>query len=177
MKCQIHVIAVFATTSLRLRQFNAQFRHPVQRQRAGMRMRCPVSRSCQRDSLCILSVAGFETRITLQLSNHVLHPDRTTATLKQQSQSRLRNVTSCNVETMDQLPNTFTFSWRNIVFGFVRRRCNKNCGRGGQQTVSFRQENVKLNRTEVMNKNRSPIFESMELDALSCLHVFVSTCS
>ena len=106
-------------------------------------------RICQRDSLYMLSVTGFETRITLQLINHVLHPDRTTATLKQQAQARLRNVTSGNVETMNRLPNTLTFSWGNIIFGFLSRRCNKNCRRGGQQTVSFRQGNVKLRGTEI----------------------------
>ena len=64
---------------------------------------------CQRDSLCVLSVTGFETRITLQLINHVLHPDRATATLKQKSQTRLRNMTTRNVEVMNQLSNTPTF--------------------------------------------------------------------
>ena len=99
-------------------------------------------RSCQRESLCILSVTGFASRITLQLINHTLYPDRTTATLKQQSQIRLRDVNPSNVEIMNQLPNTLTFSWRNIIFGFLSRRCNKNCGRDGQPTVSFRQEKM-----------------------------------
>ena len=56
------------------------------------------------------------TRTTLQLNNHVLHPDKATATLKQQSQTRLRNVTSSNMEAMNQLSNTLTFSWRNMIF-------------------------------------------------------------
>ena len=86
-------------------------------------------RSCQRDPLCILSVTGFETRITLQLINHALHPDRTTATLKQQSQTRPWNVTTSNVETIKQLLNTLTFWWWNSIFGFLSRRRNKNCRR------------------------------------------------
>ena len=114
---------------------------------------------------------GFETRITLQLINQVLHPDRTAATLKQQSQTRLRNVTSGNVETMNRLPNTLTFSWRNMIFGFLSRRCNKNCGRVGQQTASFRQETCGAEEDGGHEQNRSPIFESLQLDTLSCFHV------
>ena len=53
-------------------------------------------------------------------------------------------------------------------------RCNKNCGRGGQQTVSFRKESG-AEEDGGREQNRSPTFESLQLDTLSCLRVFVST--
>ena len=127
-------------------------------------------RRCQRVSL---RVTGFETRITLQLINHVLHPDKATATLKRQSQTRLRNVTSSNMEAMDQLSNTLTFGWQNMIFGFLSRRRNKNCGRGGQQTIGFRQKHVKL---EIMNKTvHQPSNYCNCFLSLSCPHAIVST--
>ena len=39
-----------------------------------------------------------------------------------------------------------------MIFGFLSRRRNKDCGRGGQQTIGFRKKHVKLRRTEIMNK-------------------------
>ena len=56
------------------------------------------------------------------------------------------------MEARNQLSNTLTFSWRNVIFSFWRRRRNKNCGRDGQQTVSCRQKHVQLRRTEIINK-------------------------
>ena len=103
--------------------------------------------------LCVLSVSGFETRITQQLINRVLHPDKATATLKRQSQTRLRNVTTGRQHGGDE--STFEHAHvqlRNMIFGFLSRRRNKNCRRYGQQMVSFRQKHVELRKTEVMNK-------------------------
>ena len=82
------------------------------------------------------------------------------------------------MEAMSQLSNALTFSWRNMIFGFLSGRRNKICGRHRQQAASFRQKHVELRRTEVMNKTVHQLsnhYNWILSLALMCMfpHVFV----
>ena len=69
---------------------------------------------------------------------------KTTAALEQQSQTRLRRVTTSDVKTMYQLPNTVALGWRDTLVGFVgqvRQRTLREIWTTDRQPLT---KNVKL---------------------------------
>ena len=79
------------------------------------------------------------------------------------------------MEAVNQLSKTLTFSWQNMIFGFLSSRRNQNCWRVGHQTIGFQQKTCEAEEDGDREQNRSLTFESLQLVISTRVRDFLDT--